>query len=450
MVRLGLSARLAAIVATFLLAAWVGLIAIWYRTNGLDRAAARPSPQRLARIVEVVSEASPTARPRLLEALSSATLAASIETSEIPHAGPIRLVADAPAAAAPYRAALGERLLEVGRPEPAEAAIVPARLFAASIGPVRFRLGLADGAVLRLETRSPFVVTLAGLPAGLGAGLLGTLLALVAFVVLHREIRPLTRLAAAVDRLDPSGEPVRLPRLSVGAPETAALAGAIDRLQTRLQALIGARFAFVGGVQHDVRTFATRLRLRVEGIADEDERERAIADISDMIDLLDTALLTARAGVGALNEEMLDLAALVFEDVRDLAAAGWAVRLGGATSGREATIIADRVAMKRILANLVDNAVKYGGEAVVDLAVVGEEAVVAVSDRGPGMAPEEVDHLFEPFVRAEPSRARSTGGAGLGLAVVRNLVEAQAGRLTVGRAATGGARVELRFPLFTA
>lgn len=447
MVRLGLSARLAAIVVTFLLTVWIGLIAVYYRANGLDRAASRPSPERVAAIVAVASVTPPAARARLFEALASPTLAVSLEGDESPDAGE-RVVAEPPAVAAPYEQVLGERLVSVGRVTRIDQMIDPARLFAV-IGAVRFRLRLADGTVLRLETRTPFVVTLSGLPAGLGAGLLGTAFALLAFVLLHREIRPLTRLAAAVDRLDPSGEPVRLPKISAGAPETAALIGAIDRLQTRLQALIGARFALISGVQHDVRSFATRLRLRVEGIADPAERERAIADIADMIDLLDTALLTARAGVGALTEEMLDLGALIGEEVGELAAAGWTVRLGTMPDGGETTILADRVAMKRILTNLVDNAVKYGKEAVVDLTVDGDDAVVAVSDRGPGMKPGEIELLFEPFVRAEPSRARATGGAGLGLAVVRTLVEAQAGTIGVGRAATGGTRIALRFPLFT-
>lgn len=171
-------------------------------------------------------------------------------------------------------------------------------------------------------------------------------------------------------------------------------------------------------------------------------------DIADMIDLLDNTLLTARAGVGALDEELLDLIALVEQETADLKASGWNVMLNSLPQGREMLVIADRLAVRRILANLVDNAVKFGQEANVALDERDGVAILAVEDRGPGINEDEVALLLEPFVRAEPSRARKTGGAGLGLAGVRNLVEAQGGTIVIGNRSEGGSRVELRFPFF--
>ena len=306
-----------------------------------------------------------------------------------------------------------------------------------------------------METRTPFIVTWFGLPVGLGAGLIGTLFGVVAMIALHREIRPLTRLAAAVDRIDPTDTPVPLPKLKGAAPETRALIIAFERLQTRLHAIVRARLALIGGIQHDVRTFATRLRLRLEHIPDEGVREKAVADINDMIELLDNAMLAGRAGVGALDEELFDIVPLLEAEVADRRAAGGRVTLAVLPDGTEpdtaaetALLIGDRLALRRIFANLIDNALKYGGAAHLRLIVEGEWLKLTIDDEGPGIPVDQREILFEPFVRLETSRARKTGGAGLGLAVARNLVEAHAGTLAIDDAPVRGARIIVRLPLF--
>lgn len=457
MVRLGLTTRLVAIGVALLLTLWIALVAAYYRSNGLDRAATRPPVTQIRAIADALSAATPGARDELLEAISSSILSATLEppraAATVPETDEPEIGDDLRDAAdfVEYTALIGDRLLSIHRLGRPRQTFGPSSLFASAIGALRFRLRLADGAILRLDTRTPFVVTLFGLPAGVGAGLFGTIFALAALVLLHREIRPLTALAAAVDRIDPTGTPVALPAISVRAPETVTLLTAFDRMQTRLQTLIAGRFALIGGVQHDVRSFATRLRLRVEHIADPSERDKAIADIDDMIGLLDNALLTARAGVGRLDQELVDLAALIRQEVADLGASGGPIRLGVAPpASRELPVLLDRTAFRRIVANLVDNAVKFGREATVDLEERQGRAIVSVSDAGSGIAPEAAALLFEPFVRGEPSRARRTGGAGLGLAVVRTLVEAQDGTIEIGRSEVGGARVVLSFPLFAA
>ncbi|TBB62047.1 histidine kinase (plasmid) [Rhizobium ruizarguesonis] len=449
MLRLGLSARILGIGVTFLLTAWIALIALYYWSNGLSRISTYPSATQILTVADVLSDAGPQARGKLAAAVSSSVLTveikppgdASLEPATREHMQDLPEFAD-------YEAALGERLISIRRLDPAENGVRRPRLLAGAIDPIEFRIRLSDGAIARLETRTPFIVTLFGLPAGMGAGLVGTLFAFAAFILLHREIRPLTKLAAAVDRMDPSGEPVELPRISARTPETVALVKAFERLQGRLQSMISSRFALISGVQHDVRSFATRLRLRIDHISDQTEREKAVRDIADMIDLLDNALLTARAGVGALDEELLDLVTLVRQEIVDLETSGWNVTLSSVPQDREMLVIADRLALRRIIANLVDNAVKYGQIANVALNERDNMAIISVEDKGPGIAEGEIGLLLEPFVRSEPSRARKTGGAGLGLAVVRNLVEAQGGTIVIGNRSEGGARIELRFPLF--
>ena len=228
--------------------------------------------------------------------------------------------------------------------------------------------------------------------------------------------------------------------------EIRALVIAFNRLQARLSRLRRARMALLGGISHDGRTFATRLRLRVENLPDSQSRDRAIEAIAAMIRLLDDALLAARAGVLELALEVVDVAALLRREVEDRRALGGAVTLSV-----EATpcALADPLALRRVVGNLVDNACTYGHAARLVLAAEADEAVLHIDDERPGLLLGLADLLFEPFVRGESSRSRRTGGAGLGLAVARALAEAMGARLSAAPGPGGGARFTVRLPLFT-
>jgi signal transduction histidine kinase len=204
----------------------------------------------------------------------------------------------------------------------------------------------------------------------------------------------------------------------------------------------------LGGISHDVRTFATRLRLRLDQLPEGAERERAISDISDMIRLLDDALLASRAGVGETSMELIELTEIVRAEVDDRRSAGAPVDLALDAEARMTTVLGDRVALRRIVANLVDNGLKYGHAAHLAIAVDGGTVTLTVDDEGPGIAPDQRELLLEPFVRLEASRNRRTGGAGLGLAVVRSLVEAHQGSIAIGDAPGRGARLIVRLPAF--
>jgi len=105
----------------------------------------------------------------------------------------------------------------------------------------------------------------------------------------------------------------------------------------------------------------------------------------------------------------------------------------------------DSLGLRRLIANLIDNAVKYGGAARASIRAEPDFAVIEIEDDGPGVAPEEIERLFEPFYRHEPSRSRETGGIGLGLAVVRSIARAHGGDVTLRNRPEGGllARVVL-------
>ncbi|KGD92885.1 ATP-binding protein [Rhizobium sp. YS-1r] len=444
--RFGLTARVVAIGASALLALWITLIASFYWSNDLSRTTTQLAPEQLKAISDLVSSIAPSERRLALQALQSSMLDVRlVSTGAVPKDG--ENLADN-ADFSPYRLLLGDKLQHIQLKD-AENGIRRPRHLVRTARPLEFWIRLNDSQFLVAEARTPFIVTLFGLPAGMGAGLVGTLFACIAFYLLHREIKPLTRLATALDSIDPSGEPVSLPHVRTTTPEISALVRAFDRLQTRLHTMTRSRMALIGGIQHDIRSFATRLRLRLEQLPDDREKERATADIDDMIDLLDNALLTSRAGVGALNEELLDLAALLSAEMADFRSSGLPVTLEMPPSPREIWILADRIALRRVIGNIVDNAVKYGNRAHVTLAVESRYARISIADEGPGFSKEERELLLEPFVRAEPSRARKTGGAGLGLAVARTLLEAQGGTISVENGTRGGL-VSIKLPLYIA
>jgi signal transduction histidine kinase len=153
---------------------------------------------------------------------------------------------------------------------------------------------------------------------------------------------------------------------------------AFNRLQVRMSHLVRGRIAMIGGISHDVRTFLTRLRLRVDRIPDEEERERAAADIADMIRLLDDALLASRAGSGELTEELVDFAQVVTTEVDDRRLADKPVDLMAATPNT--TVLGDRLALRRVVSNLIDNALIYGTVAHLTITADAEFVTLLVDD----------------------------------------------------------------------
>jgi signal transduction histidine kinase len=147
---------------------------------------------------------------------------------------------------------------------------------------------------------------------------------------------------------------------------------------------------------------------------------------------------------------MVEFAALVCADVGDRRAQGEAVDVTTEAGARDAIVLGDRLALRRVLANVIDNAIKYGGVAHLRTSLRREMVVVAVDDDGPGIPEQARQAMLEPFNRLETSRNRATGGAGLGLAVVRSLVEAHGGTVEIAAAPGGGARVILALPVFKA
>ncbi len=319
--RMTFAARIGLIVVVGLGMAWISTIALYYIARAhTAESNTLPVPGHIAALVELIERTPSSERKLVLRVASSETFAARIDAG-----------ANTGTTAPRILPRLNQRAIESalqalgGRPISVNFADTGERrpLFAGLVSPtVDVRVGLRTGDTLVIEVGNALLLGPLGLPVGFGAGIFGTLIALLALLVMHRETKPLARLAEAVDRVDLSLDPVALPEARRSAPEIRSLIDAFNRLQGRLGELLRSRMAMLGGISHDVRTYATRLRLRAEKINDAAERDRAIADINDMILLLDDALLASRAGAGELAEEMVEIDDIIRAEVADRRSGG--------------------------------------------------------------------------------------------------------------------------------
>jgi two-component system OmpR family sensor kinase len=265
-------------------------------------------------------------------------------------------------------------------------------------------------------------------------------LAPVALLFARRLAAPITAFAAAAERLgrDPKAPPVQIQ----GPAEVGIAAEAFNEMQGRLRRYVEDRTSMVAAIAHDLRTPLTRLRFRAES-APEPLRIKMAADI-DQMDAMISATLAFVRGDQPAERTRLELVSLV-ESVADaMAETGLKVQADGEGP---VVINGDPIGLRRLVANLLDNAVKFGGSAHARVYSSEGSAVVEVDDNGPGVPEADRELVFEPFHRGEPSRSRETGGAGLGLAVVRSIARAHGGDAALENRIGGGLRARATLPL---
>lgn len=266
------------------------------------------------------------------------------------------------------------------------------------------------------------------------------LLTLLAWIVAARISGPLRRLATAATQMR-LGARATIPR--EGPREVRALAEALGAMQERILQQAENRSAMLGAIAHDLGTPLSRIAFWIEQLP-ETARDRASADLDEMRAMLGAALRFTRDGSGGEAHERLDLGSLIDSLADDLAAASTPVT---AEPGPRLVVRGDSAALRRLFANLIENAVRYGERATVAWRAEGGWAEATVDDAGPGFDLAKAESLFSPFVRGESSRNRATGGTGLGLAIVRGIAEGHGGRVTLENRAGGGGRVRVRLPL---
>ena len=258
----------------------------------------------------------------------------------------------------------------------------------------------------------------------------------VGLIFVRRLTRPLDDLARAARAAGRGDRTVRVAER--GAREMREAAAAFNDMQTRIARFDAERMRTLAAVGHDLRTPITSLRIRAE-MLEEDEAAPMIRTLEEMTVMAEGLVAYARGAGEAEATQSIDLRALLARLCGER----------GATFAADAAVQvrARPVALGRALGNLIDNGVRYGGNTRVRLTRQGNEAVVAIEDDGPGIAPERLNTVFEPFVRGDDSRSAETGGAGLGLSIARSILTAHGGTVALGNRPAGGLTATVRLPI---
>ena len=301
---------------------------------------------------------------------------------------------------------------------------------------------LSDGQWLSFATTLPQGAPSVSWQFIISMALMGVIVIAVSVWAVRRLTAPLGMLSAAADRLgrDVGAEPLA----ETGTREMQSAARAFNRMQERLRRLIESRTQMLAALSHDLRTPLTLLRLRAEEVADAEERDKMLATIAEMNEMIGTTLAFARDEVHAEPRRRVDVSALLASVVDDMADAGLPVSM---TPAAPLTHECQPGALKRALTNLLDNAVKYGKRAQAAITSTAKTIAITIDDDGPGIPEAELPRVFQPFYRVEESRSRDTGGTGLGLAIAQAIVQAHGGELTLANRPGGGLRAAITLPV---
>ncbi|VVN78386.1 Sensor histidine kinase RcsC [Pseudomonas fluorescens] len=303
-------------------------------------------------------------------------------------------------------------------------------------------LNLADGSPITIDVRPAALPVAYWLPVVLVLQL--ALLLGCTWIAVRLAIRPLTRLARAVETLDPNAHPTPLDEQ--GPTEVAHAAAAFNEMQKRIAEYLKERMQILAAISHDLQTPITRMKLRAEFMEDSAERDRLWSDLGEMEHLVREGVAYARSVHGATEtSHRINLDAFLDSLVFDYQDMHKQVSL----TGKSAVVFDTRPhALRRVLVNLVDNALKFAGSAELEVGSTADgELSIKVLDRGPGIAEDELVQVMQPFYRVESSRNRGTGGTGLGLAIAQQLAVAIGGSLTLSNRPQGGLCAEIRLGL---
>lgn len=429
----------------------------WDRAEVLMLASDRQMAHRIGEITRLLQETPPEWQERIVHATDSPSLQVTVTPESV-------LV---PSAGEGWRSALiGRFLARSVEAEPAD--VIVQWLDAAATGPnastptpvawmhshmarmmtgepmdhvLRASIRLNTGDWVNFATTFPASESLWSSQAILSTALMTIAIALLSLWVVRRMTRPLRALARASDRL---GRDVTAPPLEETGPvEIRQAVRAFNEMQQRLRRLVENRTRMLAAISHDLKTPITLLRLRAESIADEEEKRKTVATLEEMAAMIASTLAFAREDAEQEERRVVDLASLLASICDDLADAGRPVAFGERPPLKYPC---RPLALKRAVANVIDNAVKYGGNARVQLREIRDHLEIIVDDDGPGIPDDDLTDVFAPFYRREQSRCRETGGAGLGLSLARTVAHAHGGEIVLANRPGGGLRATLQLP----
>ena len=259
--------------------------------------------------------------------------------------------------------------------------------------------------------------------------------------VVRRLTAPLTVFARAAERL---GVDVNAPPLPERGPvEVRRAVRTFNEMQVRLRRFIDDRTRMLAAISHDLRTPITRLRLRSEFVEEGEQQDKMRADLDEMEAMISSLLSFARDDAAEEPRDVVDLTALVQSVCDNMTDTGRSVEFD---QGGRRPVACRPIALRRALANVIENAAKYGEHARVRLLESDGQTTIQIDDDGPGIPEGEAERVFEPFYRLERSRSRETGGAGLGLCIARTIIRAHGGDIVLRNLPHGGLRAEVVMP----
>ncbi len=265
-------------------------------------------------------------------------------------------------------------------------------------------------------------------------------LLIFAWFFARRLSLPIRRFAAAADRM---GADANAPPVPVEGPvELRTTAQALNGMQARIGDYLRERTAMIGAIAHDLRTPLARIAFRIEAAPDP-IREPVQNDIEQMRAMIASTMDFVKGTTRPKERQSVDIALVLAAIVAKAADVGQRVTLQPLAN---AIVMGDTVSLERLFQNLIDNAVAFGGSA--DVAITTSEAMIGitVSDRGPGLPSDQLEAVFDPFVRNEPSRSRETGGVGLGLTIARTIAVDHGGSVRLQNRDGGGLEVVVALP----
>lgn len=304
---------------------------------------------------------------------------------------------------------------------------------------IQAHLTLSDGSPLTIDVHPRMTPIAQWLPYVLVLQLV--LLILCCWFAVRLSIRPLVALADAADALNPNTR--SQPLDEQGPTELAQAARAFNAMRDRIAQFVEERVQILAAISHDLQTPITRMKLRAEMADDSEEKRKLVNDLAEIQTLVREGLAYARSSGGdGEDASKIDLGSFVESLVYDYQDTGKDVTIGENAGG---AIVTRRNALRRVLTNLIDNAIKYGGGAAeVGVHRDPDAVVIKIMDRGPGIPEDKLEAVLQPFVRLESSRNRETGGTGLGLAIAHQLAAAIGGSLTLRNREGGGLAAEIR------
>jgi signal transduction histidine kinase len=234
-------------------------------------------------------------------------------------------------------------------------------------------------------------------------------------LIARRIAKPLAGLKDNVQRIGGSGD--FTPLNPAGPDDVRNLMMAFNAMQVRVSSLLSEKDVMLGAIGHDLKTPLASLRVRIESIDDDEEREKMAATIDEMAKMLDDILTLARNGKSGEDAVKTDIGSLIDTLIQEYSNDQAALSFDAPAPKIIAAV--RPILLRRAIRNLIDNALLYAGHAQISLQMVEQRLQIAITDTGPGIPAEALEYMFEPFARAEKSRGRTTGGSGLGLTIAR-------------------------------